>query len=207
MTDRLFSLVHPSVRVQSRIKCSLGNVRTFSKHVRKFGHTCNSENFKLSTVLFIYSERQLAFSVSSWPGASFQNRTYWDGSALFWIPENTVPSSWRQAVVISRWTTHLSRVSENQDKVVLTILSQFEPFIVISVQPTLVTVQRKVDGSFHEGSSKHAEILPWKNSRSLKCTARYSHKLFLTPNWEFERQFGVKNVLAGLRLKNSKIHF
>jgi hypothetical protein len=30
----------------------------------------------LSYVLFIYLGRQLAFSVSSWPGASFQNRTY-----------------------------------------------------------------------------------------------------------------------------------
>jgi hypothetical protein len=28
-------------------------------------------------------------SVSLWPGASFQNRSYWDSSALFWIPENT----------------------------------------------------------------------------------------------------------------------
>jgi hypothetical protein len=26
-------------------------------------------------MLFIYSGRQLAFSVSSWPGASFQNKT------------------------------------------------------------------------------------------------------------------------------------
>jgi hypothetical protein len=30
------------------------------------------------------------------PGASFQNRTYWDSMALFWIPENTA----RQ---LSRW--------------------------------------------------------------------------------------------------------
>jgi hypothetical protein len=60
----------------------------------------------LLDVLFIYSGRQLAFSVSSWPGASFQNRTYWDRSALFWIPEVTVPSNWRQAVIVSRGTTH-----------------------------------------------------------------------------------------------------
>jgi hypothetical protein len=30
----------------------------------------------LSTVLFIYSRRQLALTVSSWPGAPFQNRSY-----------------------------------------------------------------------------------------------------------------------------------
>jgi hypothetical protein len=31
-------------------------------------------------------------------GASFQNRSYWDRSALFWIPENTASLSRRQAV-------------------------------------------------------------------------------------------------------------
>jgi hypothetical protein len=36
-------------------------------------------------VLFIYPGRQLAFSVSSWPGSSFQNRIYWYRSALFWM--------------------------------------------------------------------------------------------------------------------------
>jgi hypothetical protein len=30
---------------------------------------------------------------SSWPGASFQNRAYWDSIALFWISEDTVSSS------------------------------------------------------------------------------------------------------------------
>jgi hypothetical protein len=34
------------------------------------------------------------------PGASFQNRSYWDRSALFWIPEDTLPSSWWQ---LSSW--------------------------------------------------------------------------------------------------------
>jgi hypothetical protein len=63
---------------------------------------------RLSFVLFIYSGRQLAFSVSSWSGALFQNRTYWDRSVLFWLPKDTVPSSWRQALILSRWTTHLS---------------------------------------------------------------------------------------------------
>jgi hypothetical protein len=36
---------------------------------------------------------------------------------------------------------------------------------------------------------------------------RDSHKPFLTPNQEFERQFGGKTVLAGLRLKSRKKHF
>jgi hypothetical protein len=31
--------------------------------------------------------------VSSWSGASFQNRSYWDSSALFWKPESTKDDS------------------------------------------------------------------------------------------------------------------
>jgi hypothetical protein len=39
------------------------------------------------------------------------------------------------------------------------------------------------------------------NSAAKVNVLRDSHKPFLTPNREFERQFGGKTVLAGLRLK------
>jgi hypothetical protein len=42
--------------------------------------------------VFIYNVFGSIDSVSSWPGASFQNSTFWDSSALFWITEYTVSS-------------------------------------------------------------------------------------------------------------------
>jgi hypothetical protein len=39
--------------------------------------------------MLIYHPFSSIDSVSSWHGALFQNRTYWDSSAVFWIPEFT----------------------------------------------------------------------------------------------------------------------
>jgi hypothetical protein len=47
------------------------------------------------------SKRFSAQSVSSWPGALFQSRIYWDSSVLFWIPEEVIIYS------VDTWPVHL----------------------------------------------------------------------------------------------------
>jgi hypothetical protein len=66
-------------------------------------HICSSHDREDTACIIMCCSSTQEDSVSSWPGASFQNRTYWDCSSLFCIAEDTVPSSWRQAVLISRW--------------------------------------------------------------------------------------------------------
>jgi hypothetical protein len=61
-------------------------------------------------VLFICKTKSRLRPKALWPGASFQNRSYWDRSSLFWIREDTLLTSWRQ---LSSWADEQDNKTEH----------------------------------------------------------------------------------------------
>jgi hypothetical protein len=74
-----------------------------------------------TNMLFICKAKTCLRPKALWSGASFENRSYWDRSFLFWIRKDTVPSSWRRARLPSRWTGHMFIVFELKKTSVLFI--------------------------------------------------------------------------------------
>jgi hypothetical protein len=60
---------------------------------------------------FIYNVFSSIDSVSSWPGALFQNRVYWDSSDLFWDTRKHRVFFDRQLILcqLARWRWHMSQ--------------------------------------------------------------------------------------------------
>jgi hypothetical protein len=58
---------------------------------------------------FIYNVFSSIDSVSSWPGALFQNRVYWDSSDLFWDTRKHRVFFDRQLILcqLARWRWHM----------------------------------------------------------------------------------------------------
>jgi hypothetical protein len=86
------------------LNCSLVNsrsmTRTFNQQHRHHHHLLGC-----SSTMRIQLNWQ---RMSAWPSASFQNRSYWQSGALFWIPKNTV-SSRSQLILcqLSRWRGYM----------------------------------------------------------------------------------------------------
>jgi hypothetical protein len=86
---------------KQRASVSVGSVlkwRARQKFLRSKACLCLADEQHICNLAlhFICKTKSRLRPKALWPGTSFQYRSYWDCSSLFWIPEDTMPSSWRQ---------------------------------------------------------------------------------------------------------------
>jgi hypothetical protein len=73
-----------SYKNRSRWCCTLILTLTYATVVCTTDLYISVSNYFSPRAVFIYNVSSSIDSVSSWPGASFQNRSYWDSIVLFW---------------------------------------------------------------------------------------------------------------------------